>query len=275
MLDTPGPSWQAGLVSRVPFSFAWRHVRHVAPLIVLAAAAAWPASAQAQDPELPGCEGATAPALRFAGLPSRVPFGRAERFGVEDSYRTSSTAVGGITVEMVGGDGDVFFEGLLRGRGSRLLWIQLDLEDPPARVYATFVEEAPDLSRCVREISRLVRGKPWAVGSEAMWRALAALALTTTTSSATGSSTRSSTAGHRARGTAFAGEARSIAASGANGAGLVRPDARAGRPISPPLRSWDGGSPPGASAGESSPDGASTSDSATERSTYDTCNRPR
>jgi hypothetical protein len=126
---------------------------------VLAATAFWAWPAWAQAPELPDCDPASAPALHFVGLPSHIPFGRPQRFGFEDSLRTDSIAVGEITVEMVSHDGEVFFEGKIRGRGAALLWIQLDLEDPPARVYASFVEEAPDLTRCIREISKRVRGR--------------------------------------------------------------------------------------------------------------------
>jgi hypothetical protein len=108
------------------------------------------------------CASGTPAAIIFEGLPPTVKAGQEEEFGLQDSPSSSASVPGPVTVRMVKNDGagPTFFEGSTTERGGHIFFIVFDLDDPPARVYASYTETFPDGSACEREISQGVSVEP-------------------------------------------------------------------------------------------------------------------
>jgi hypothetical protein len=131
-------------------------VIRLAIVMSLALAVTIPTTAAAQAPP-PACAAGTPAALRFAGLPSRIPFGRNQLFSLDyDDYNWDVESA--ITVSMSRNGQTVF----TRTTNDELaeLHLRLDLGDKPTAVTATFQQSdsTVDGSACIRTIAATARG---------------------------------------------------------------------------------------------------------------------
>ena len=108
---------------------------------LVAAPAAHDASAGAPPP--PPCDANTVPAVRLAGLAKKVVVGKREVFGLENELGAANVP-GPVEVRMVGKGGNTFFQESTTRRGPRLFFIQFDLFDSSARVYASYIQLSQD-----------------------------------------------------------------------------------------------------------------------------------
>ena len=126
--------------------------------LVAAALLAVPGSAHAQEPPAAACSPGSPSALRVAGLPARIPFGREEVFSLDyDDYDWD--VVGPIEIAMKTGDHTFSHETTTDELAD--LFVELDLGDRPASITASFEqsdEAAGGGSRCVQTISARTRG---------------------------------------------------------------------------------------------------------------------
>jgi hypothetical protein len=107
----------------------------------------------------PSCNPETPASVTLLGVPSRVVIGPSYRFGLDDNLDSGSFVVDDLVhIEMHDGNG-VFFEDDTRQRGEELFFFYLELGDPRTIVVsASYVEQAPDGTRCERHIAKTVRG---------------------------------------------------------------------------------------------------------------------
>jgi hypothetical protein len=124
-------------------------------LNVLAAAA--PAAYAQVEPPAPACDPNVTPALQFAGLPDRIPFGRVEEYGFV-RHPESDRRVPEPVVLTVFDEGESIYQDTTRGRGDDLYLLTLYVFGHGVRVNLKFVEVAPDGSSCQRELNKFVRG---------------------------------------------------------------------------------------------------------------------
>jgi hypothetical protein len=116
------------------------------------ASLATPAVAVAAEP----CAGDTPSAVRFYGLPERIPIGHDERFALEPDDPDWELA-GGIHVTMQSG-GEVFFDDTTNDPYADL-WLRLDRGDTEATVTAAFEQwEYFNDVTCTKTIVRTVSG---------------------------------------------------------------------------------------------------------------------
>ena len=115
-------------------------------------------SATAQVAPAPSCGDKTPSALRFVGLPSRIPFGRDEVFSL-DYDNDAWNVEGRIDITMRSGDNTFFHDATDDELAD--LYVELDLRDKPATITATFAQsQDAELSpvTCVRTITTRTRG---------------------------------------------------------------------------------------------------------------------
>jgi hypothetical protein len=120
-------------------------------------AIAWSESAQAAH----RCRGGI-PALAFAGLDHRVVAGKKEAFGLRHRSASGGSVGSRVTIKMVtrAGAGVTFYRRSYGRPRRRMAYIRFDLNDPPAKVYAKYLEVRgyPQQS-CKRVLKATVRGK--------------------------------------------------------------------------------------------------------------------
>lgn len=105
----------------------------------------------------PGCDPAATPALQFAGLPDRIPYGRTEEYGFLRNP-ASAQRVPEPVVLTVFVDGENIYQDTTRERGDDLYLLTLYIYGHAARINLTFVEVAPDGSSCQRVLNKVIRG---------------------------------------------------------------------------------------------------------------------
>jgi hypothetical protein len=139
---------------RVRFAFA-AAITSLITGVTTAAAAAPAAHAQASPP----CSAGTEQALEFEGLPGRIVYGPPRIFAFADTFGDYMLD-GLIHVTMAdAATGRVFFEGDVDAYDD--LYLQLDLDDDPVTVTATYDQSdplAPEVGVCRQTLARTVRG---------------------------------------------------------------------------------------------------------------------
>jgi hypothetical protein len=124
---------------------------------VLSGLAGGAPAAHAQGDQPPACDPAVPPALQFASLPDRIPFGRTEEYGFVGSP-ASDRSVPEHVVLSVFAQGRRIYRDVTSERGDDLYLLTLYIYGGGARVNLTFTEVAPDGSPCRRELNKQVRG---------------------------------------------------------------------------------------------------------------------
>jgi hypothetical protein len=142
-------------VGRLAVKARWATILGALSFLVVAPAA-HDASAGVAPP--PPCDPNTVPAVQLAGLAKKVVVKKREAFGLENELGSASVP-GPVEVRMVGKGGRTFFQESTTRRGPRLFFIEFDLFDSPAWVYASYTQLYQDGTECFREVSQKVSAK--------------------------------------------------------------------------------------------------------------------
>jgi hypothetical protein len=134
-------------------------------LVVLAAAlAVWLSASLVRSDQAnaatPQCQGGV-PALAFAGLDRYVVAGKKEVFGLRRRAASGGSLASRVRIKMVrrAGTGATFFRGSVRRPRRRMVYIRFGLYQPPAKVYAKYLEVRGYGQFCKRVLKTNVHGK--------------------------------------------------------------------------------------------------------------------
>jgi hypothetical protein len=133
-------------------------IRTVSVLAVLTGIAGSAPAAQAQGAQpLPDCDPAVPPAVVFAGLPDRIPYGRTEEYGFIRNPASDRKVPHPVVLDVID-EGQSIYKDTTRSRGDDLYVLTLYVFGSPVRVNLQFTEVAPDGSSCHRILAKRVSG---------------------------------------------------------------------------------------------------------------------
>jgi hypothetical protein len=115
------------------------------------------AQAAQQNPPAPACDPATVPAVRFDGLPERIPFGKTEEYGIADDLAAPNRVLGPVALNVIN-QGKSIYKDRTTVRGDDLYLLTLYIFGGHASVELEYTERSPEAQLCVRKLGRRVVG---------------------------------------------------------------------------------------------------------------------